>query len=264
MEPSAVMDDDATQDSGSFVIALARGLEVLQACAASPAGITLSDVARRTGHARASVRRSLLTLAATGYVLQDGRRFMLTPKVLSLGASLGPDSLPRLVQPVLDRLGAVLGESVSVATLDGPDILYIARAEARRIMGLNLTVGSRLPAIFTSMGRVLLAALPPEETASRLPMVLVARTPRTMTDRDALLSLLAEVRDDGYCIVDQELELGLRSLAVPIKDPTGQVCAALNVSTQAGRTTMRDLRRVMLPVLEAGAASLAPLLHVRA
>lgn len=254
------MSIDTDPDSRDFNTALARGLDVLQACAAAPRGITLSEASRRTGLARASVRRALLTLAATGYVVADGNSFLLTPKVLSFGAGPGADSLPRLVQPLLDRLSREFGESFSVATLDGPDILYVARSEARRIMTVALAVGSRLPAHCSSMGRVLLAALPADELSRRLPPVLPSRTSRTVTDRAALLILLAQVHDEAYCIVDQELELGLRSLAVPIIDGAGQVRAALNVSTQAARTSLRDLRRILLPALEAGAAGLSPVL----
>jgi IclR family pca regulon transcriptional regulator len=163
-------------------------------------------------------------------------------------------------QPVLDDLSRTFGESFSVAILDASDILYVARSEARRILALDLAVGSRLPAYCTSMGRVLLAALDPTEAARRLPGALSPRTPRTITDPAALAAILAQVRDEGYCIVDQELELGLRSLAVPIIGPDGQIAAALNVSTQAARTTIRDLRRVLLPALEEAAMRLAPAL----
>ena len=240
-----------------FVTALARGLEVLQACAASPEGITMAEAARRTGLARASVRRSLLTLVDVGYVVANGRDFMLTPKVLSLGSGLSSLSLPRVAQPLLDRLAEELGESVSLATLDGPEILYVARSEVRRIVGLTLQAGSRLPAYCTSMGRVLLAALPAEDVPRHLPSVLPARTPHTITKPEALRAVLGSVRDDGFCILDQELELGLRSLSVPVTDAGNRVMAALNVSTQAARTGLRDLHR-FLPALQAVAKALRP------
>ncbi len=252
------MSDPIDVNSREFVTALARGLDVLQACAASPKGVTLADAARQTGLARASVRRSLLTLCATGYVIVDGRMFLLTPKVLTLGAGLAIDSLPRLAQPLLDRLSRDFDESFSIATLDGPDILYVARSEARRIVALTLAVGSRLPAYCTSMGRVLLASLPPAEMERRLPESLLARTPRTVTDRTILVRLIAQVHHEGYCILDQELELGLRSLAVPVLNAAGDVVAALNVGTQAARTPLRDLRRVLLPALQEAALSLRP------
>jgi IclR family pca regulon transcriptional regulator len=253
------MKQPTDEDSRDYVTALARGLQVLQLCASATKGITLSEAALRTGLSRATVRRSLLTLTAEGYVVGSGRHFLLTPKVLSLGAGLSADSLPRLAQPVLDRLSRTFGESFSVATLEGAEILYVARSEARRIVALDLVVGSRLPAYCTSMGRVLLAALPVTAMTAHLPALLPRRTPRTITDPAKLLVSIAEVREAGFCILDQELELGLRSLAVPIRDSEGKTAGAINVSTQASRTTVRDLRRLMLPALQEAAVALQPL-----
>jgi len=244
-----------------FVIALARGIEVLGACGRSDGGVTLAEAARLTGLSRATVRRSLLTLAAMGYVAADGRRFALTPKVLTLaGGYLRTMPLLRRAQPVLDRISQQLSESCSLATLDGDQIIYVARAETRRIISVDLTVGSRLPASCTSMGRVLLAGLPQEELGRRLAgLKLEPLTQHTVTQPAALLALLAQVREEGFCLVDQELELGLRSLAVPVRDAAGAVSAAINVSTQVARVDEAHLRTVILPVLQAAAHDLQPI-----
>ncbi len=241
-----------------YVDALARGLDILMACAAEPAGVTLAEAARRTGTTRASARRSLLTLVAKGYLTTDERIFRLTPKVLALAAPLASAPIVRVIQPVLDDLSRRFDESFSLAALVESDIVYIARSEARRIMALNLVVGSRLPAWYTSMGRVLLARLPAAEREIRVPTTLSARTPKTLTDRTALMGELDRVRADGYCILDEELELGLRSLAVPIFRPNGSVAAALNVGSQAQRTSREMLTETFLPALMEASAILSP------
>lgn len=218
------------EDNKDFVAALGRGLDVLQVFADQPDGITLAEVARRTGHSRASARRSLLTLAAKGYLLLEQRDFVATPKVLSLGVGLSRMPLSRQAQPLLDRLSREHGESFSMAMLDGRDIVYVARSKARRILAVDLSVGSRLPAYCTSMGRVLLAGLPDAERAARLPAALEARISRTVTAAPALLKLLRQVGKDGYCLLDQELELRLRSLAVPIRRSDSRVAATTAIS----------------------------------
>ncbi|WP_159103447.1 IclR family transcriptional regulator domain-containing protein [Asaia prunellae] len=212
--------------------ALARGLDALRICARYPNGMTLSAVARELSLPRAAVRRSLLTLSAMGYVSQTGAIFQITPKVLDLAAGMMNLPLPKLAHPVLQQLSDTLQESASVAILDGLDILYVARSESRRILSVDLGIGARLPAWCTSMGRVLLAYLSESQRREHMPIELVARTPRTITDRVLLSTLLDRIRDDGYCIQDQELEMGLRSVAVPIWGAEGRVVAALNVSTQ--------------------------------
>ncbi|TLU71805.1 IclR family transcriptional regulator domain-containing protein [Lichenicoccus roseus] len=250
--------DKQAEDRRDFVEALARGLDILVVCANAPNGIRLADVARQTGTTRASARRSLLTLAAKGFLVADEGGFRLTPKVLTLAAPLLSAPLPRLAQPILDQLSARFGESFSLAALAGQDIVYLARSEARRIIALDLTVGSRLPAWCTSMGRVLIAGLPPHEREALLPDTLVLRTPRTITDRRSLLAVLEQVGRDGYCLLDEELEQGLRSLAVPVRHPDGRVAAALNVSTQTARTDRDTLLQQVLPALDEAARSIAP------
>lgn len=214
-----------------FVQALARGLDVIATFDTEHGSMTLSEVAGRAGLSRATARRLLLTLVELGYVRTDGREFALTPQVLRLGSAyLSGMGLPEVAQPHLERLSARVGESSSVAVLDGSEIVYVARvATSHRLVRVGITVGTRFPAHATSMGRVLLAALPAAERDARL-QPLVRLTARTEVDPDRLRAVLDDVRRDGHALVDQELEPGLRSLAVPIgSDPT----AAVNVSMSA-------------------------------
>jgi IclR family transcriptional regulator, pca regulon regulatory protein len=236
------------------VQSLERGLAVIRAFDAEHRELTLSEVARATGLTRAAARRFLLTLVRLGYVHAAGGRFSLRPRVLELGfAYLSSLSLPEVAQPHMEQLVAKINESSSISVLDDTDIVYVARVPTRRIMSITLAVGTRLPAYATSMGRVLLAALPEAELEERLARVdLRPLTKRTVTDRDELRRVLAGVRRQGYAVVDQELEEGLRSGAVPIRDASGQVVAALNVSVHASRTSMQALRSDFLrPALEA-------------
>lgn len=232
------------------VQSLGRGLAVMEAFDADHDAMTLSDVARRTGLTRATARRFLLTLVDLGYMRTDGRLFTLTPQVLRLGhAYLSSMGLPDIAQPHLEALSAQLAESVSVAVLDGSEIVYVARVATRRIMTVGISVGTRFPAYATSMGRVLLAALPTEERSKTLlHNDFRALTDRTITSATALERELVRVRDRGYSLVDQELEPGLRSLAVPLVGSAGEVVAALNVSTQV-RPVSDDLVETHLPAL---------------
>jgi IclR family pca regulon transcriptional regulator len=237
------------------VRSLARGLAVIRAFDGEHPEQTLSDVARRTGLTRAAARRFLLTLVELGYVRTDGRLFALTPRVLELGyAYLSSLSLPEVAAPHLEALVREVQESASVSVLDGDDVVYVARVPTSRIMTVAITIGTRLPAYATSMGRVLLAALPIEERQRRL-AVLDARalTDRTITDPEALARELDAVREAGYCVVDQELELGLQSISVPVRGRSGEVVAAANVSTRAGS---RDVVREVLPALRTCAAAI--------
>lgn len=215
--------------------ALVRGLAVIRAFDVDHTAMSLSEVAARSGTSRASARRVLHTLASLGYVESDGRLFHLRPRVLELGWSyLGSLGLPELVHPHLERLSAGVGESSSVAVLDGTDVVYVARVAMRRIMTVGIHVGTRFPACATAMGRALLAALTQEEREQVLARArLVALTPHTVTDAAALRARLSDVADRGYAVNDQELELGLRSLAVAVRDHRGLAVAAVNVSTHA-------------------------------
>jgi len=234
-----------------FVQSLARGLAVIRAFDADHAELTLSEVARRAEIPPAAARRFLRTLETLGYVRSDGRRFALTPRVLELGFSyLSALSLPEIMQPHLERLSREVGESVSAAVLAGSEIVYVARVPTRRIMSVRITIGTRFPAYATSMGRVLLADLPDEERRTALadahPEALTART---LTAPEALAAELARVRDQGWALVDGELETGLRSIAAPVRGGGGEVVAAVNVSTSATRDSVEHLREHHLPLL---------------
>ena len=214
-------------------------------------------MARRTGLTRAAARRFLLTLQTIGYVGSDGRYFSLRPRVLDLGyAYLASLSLTDVVQDHLARAAEELHESCSAAVLDGDHIVYVARASTKRIMAINLTVGTRLPAASTSMGRVLLAALPPRELDRRLAEIeLPAYTDRTIVDRATLGQELGRVREQGWCLVDQELEIGVRACALPIHDADGRVIAAINASAHASRVTLAAFKKTFQPRLrDAGRA----------
>lgn len=247
----------ATGGHGSdYVQTLARGLAVIRAFNAEHPELTLSEVAKETSLTRAAARRFLLTLTDLGYVRADGRHFALTPRVLELGfAYLSSLSLPEVAQPHLERLVAELQESASVAVLDGTDVVYISRVATARIMRVAINIGTRFPAAITSMGRALLAGLPPAELDERLAGIeLRAYTPHSVTDEKRLRAELDRVRSQGWAFVDQELEEGLRSVAVPVRDSTGKVVAALNVSSTTSRTTLDSARRDLLPPLLATAA----------
>ncbi len=238
-----------------FVQSLDRGLSVIRAFDADSAELTLSDVAKITGITRAAARRLLLTLADLGYVRSNGRHFHLTPRVLELGYSyLSSISLTEVAEPHLESLVAKIRESSSIAVLDADDIVYVARVPTSRIMTVGINVGTRFPAYATSMGRVLLAGLPDDELDAYLKGLRPSRlSPRTLTTKDALRKEISKARSQGWAIVDQELEEGLRSAAAPIRDRDGAVVAAINVSAAAGRTSLQEIERKLLPPLLATA-----------
>lgn len=223
--------------SDQYVQSLARGLSVIRAFDADHHLMTLSEVAQRTALSRATSRRFLYTLVELGYVRTDGKNFSLTPSVLQLGYSyLSGLSLPQLAEPHLQMLSALLGESTSVAVLDGGEITYVARVAIRRIMSVGITVGTRFPAHATSMGRVLLAGLPAAELDKYFAAhPITPMTPGAVGNETELRKVLDGVRDQGWCLLDQELEIGLMSIAAPVHDAAGIVTAAVNVSLQAQR-----------------------------
>ncbi len=240
-----------------FVQSLERGLEVIRALSMPGPGRTLSDVAHDTGLTRASARRFLLTLEELGYVRSDDRRFLLTPRVLELGyAFLSNLTLPQIAQPHLRELVERVHESSSVSVLEGAEIVYVAREPTQRIMTVTISVGTRFPAHATSMGRVLLAGLASAELDEFLDTAeLRALTAATVTDSRRLRKELDAVREQGWALVDQELEDGLRSIAVPIRGHEGQVVAAMNLSTHASRRTPADMRSgLLIPLREAADA----------
>lgn len=216
------------------MIGLAKGLQVIESFTPDHPRQSIAEVARATGLDRATARRCLLTLHLGGYADYDGKFFTLTPRVLRLGtACLATMPLPQIVQPLLDSLSEKVGQSSSVSILDGGEIVYVARAAQRRVMSIGLMPGSRLPAYCTSMGRVLLAALPEDQARDLLTAPLPARTPRTLTDPALILAELACIRAQGYAVIDQEVELGLQSIAVPIRNARGKVVAAANIGVGA-------------------------------
>jgi IclR family pca regulon transcriptional regulator len=262
-DPNPAEDDRAIEDSASgpgrradHVQSFARGLAVIRAFGGHQSELTLSDVARSAGLTRAAARRFLHTLVDLNYVRTDGRLFSLRPRVLELGyAYLSTLGLDDVAAPHMEQLVGTIRESSSITVLDGDEIVYVVRVPTSRIMAVTIAVGTRFPAYPTSMGRVLLAALGPEELESYLQRVeLTALTRRTVTDKTALRQIIAKAASRGYAIVDQELEDGLRSVAVPIVDRSGTVIAALNASVHTSRATMDDLRRQVLPQLQAAGA----------
>jgi IclR family transcriptional regulator, pca regulon regulatory protein len=254
------MTQRAQRSPETFVESFEKGLKVITAFDAQHRWMTLSEVAERTALTRAAARRFLLTLVELGFADQVDKQFRLTARVLLLGhAYLSSASLPDHATPVLEKVSRQLGESASVAVLDGTDIVYVARNQTSRIMKVDLVVGTRLPAVATSMGRVLLAYdSRRDEVVARAE--LQRFTERTVVSRSKLKAILQDVREAGYALVDQELEVGLRSLAVPLRNRSGQVVAAMNLSGQAFRITLDDLRRTFLPVLQRAAAELQPVL----
>jgi IclR family transcriptional regulator, pca regulon regulatory protein len=224
---------------------------VLSVFGAANPTLTLSEAARLAGLTRATARRILHTFEALGYVRSDGRQFALTPKVLDLGyAYLSSLQVGDIALPYMEALSEKTHESVSAAVLDGTDIVYVARVPTRKIMRLSLALGSRLPAVDTSMGRVLLSGLPQQQCAEVLDRApLEARTERSITSRAELEAAIATVRQQGWALVDQELEEGLRSIAAPLRDRTGRMVAALNIGTQAGVVSLKELKGELLPQL---------------
>jgi IclR family transcriptional regulator, pca regulon regulatory protein len=238
------------RDRRQSLQSLERGIAVIQVFSRERPALTLSEVARMTGITRATARRILLTLEQVGHVRSDGRLFSLTPRVLSLGwAYLSSLNLWEAAQPLMEELSDRTNESCSAATLDLPDVVYVARMPTRRIMTISLGVGSRLPAHCTSIGRVLLAGLPDDELDAFLAHAeLEAFTEHTITDRVRLRAAVDTVRAEGWAMIDQELEIGLRSIAAPLR-VGGATVAAINLAAAAPRVPVDELRGVMLPEL---------------
>ena len=260
-EPTIAEQIDAMTDP-SFMTSLARGLAVVQAFSDSRKPQTIANISQKTGIPRAAVRRCLHTLRELGYVDAELNNFSLRPKVLTLGYSyLSSTPLTVSAQPYLNSISRTLNESSSLAVLDDGEVLYVARAATSRVMSVALNTGSRLPAYCTSLGRVMLAHLPPAELDDYLAKTrLRAMTKNTVISQKGLREILAGVRADGYAVNDEELELGLRSIAVPVRGAAGTVVAALNVGAQAARVSVKQLEKEFLPVLLKGAQELSILL----
>ncbi len=260
--PSSTLDIYAGDPN--FMTSLARGLLVIQSFTPQTPQMTISQLSVKTGLSRAAVRRCLYTLTKLGFAgLEEGSRYALRPRMLTLSNTYSAsNSLSTAAQPILERMSAALHESFSVATLDGDDIVYIARSTVSRVMSDDLHIGSRLPAYCTSMGRVLLAHLPADQLEAYLArVVLTAYTPRTVSSTEKLRLALRTVRRHGYALVDQEYEIGLRSLAVPVYSPTGRVVATLNLSGSAPRMPVFDMQTRFLPHLRNAATELGAFLR---
>ena len=253
-----MLDTRQYESNPDFNLSLARGLAVIEAFEDRPDGVTVADVAERTGVTRASVRRALITLKLLGYASQTGPVYRLNGRILRVGFSyLSSQPLSILAAPVLEEITATIHESSSLSILDGDEILYLARSATKRVMGVGLVVGSRLPVYCSSMGRVLLANLPEADIQAYLQRVeLKPHTTRTITDPVVLAAELRKVKQQGYSLVDEELEEGLRSLAVPVTRREGQVVASINTGVHASRVTAAELIDRFLPVLRRAAASI--------
>jgi IclR family transcriptional regulator, pca regulon regulatory protein len=257
---------DAPDKPGdSYVQSFARGLAVIRAFNAERPEQTLTDVAAATGLTRAGARRILLTLQTLGYVEAEGRLFRLTPKILDLGfAYLTSMPFWNLAEPVMEELSAQVHESCSAAVLDRTEIVYVLRVPTHKIMTINLSIGSRLPAYCTSMGRVLLAALDDQTLDATLGSTpLYAHTARTVTDKEELKKIIAQVRRQGWAIVDQELEGGLISLSAPIRNRQGRVIAAMNISGNAQRNSAKQMVKAFLEPLQQAAQNVSDLVARR-
>jgi len=251
--------------SSDFVQSFARGLMVIRSFDATAPSQTLSQVAAATGLSRAAARRFLHTLVEEGYAVNNDGQFSLTPRVMELGYSyLSALNLPALAQPRLEGLSAQVGESCSMSVLDGTDIHYVSRVAVRKIMTVNITIGTRFPAHSTSMGRVILSGMPDADIRSFLDSVPLKHglTPRSLTEKEQLFAEIIAVRNQGWSLVDQELELGLRSLAAPIFDADGKIVAAINISTQSAVSSVHELTSNYLPVLLATADEISRDLHM--
>ncbi|MBH1963373.1 MAG: helix-turn-helix domain-containing protein [Comamonadaceae bacterium] len=247
----------------NYVQSFARGLQVLRSFSAQAPRQTLSEVAERAGLTRAGARRILLTLQTLGYVLSDGKLFRLTPRVLDLGfAYLSSMPIWDLAEPEVEALVNRVKESSSVAVLDGAEIVYVMRVPTHKIMKISLGIGSRLPAFCTSLGRVLLSDLEDSEIVKRLENAPhAALTRHTVTDVPKILSRIQQVRKQGWCLANQELEEGLISVAAPLRGADGRIAAAINVSGQANRTNAQEIQEKILPPLLETAQTISRLLR---
>lgn len=255
--PATADDDEAPARSRDFVQSLERGLAIIRVFSAKTPSLTVTEIAQMTGLTRAAARRFLLTLVELGYVTTDGRRYELTPRVLELGYSyLSALSFPEVALPHLEQLVTDAQEASEGAILDGGDVVYVVRVPGPALMTISVNVGARMPAFATALGRALLAGLPDDALDRYLAGVkMPALLPRTITDPARLREELMKIREQGYAMVDQELEEGLVALAVPVRDRSRRVVAAINVSTHIGRKSAEDMRG-LLPAVQQAAANI--------
>jgi IclR family transcriptional regulator, pca regulon regulatory protein len=268
MTPNALIQGEQIDDFESFVgnpdfvLSLARGLQVIESFQRMTDALSVSEVASRTGLSRAAVRRLLITLEILGYASRERSQYRLSPRILQLGFSyLSSSSLESLAFPLLQHVTQILHESSSLGVLEGDEMVYVARSAAQRVMSIGLSVGSRLPAYCTSMGRIMLAALPLRDFSGFVRRARFEQlTPKTIVDKAQFTRVIDRVRTDGYSMVDGELETGLRSIAVPVTSRSGRVVAAMNSGVHAGRVTKQRLISEFLPVLRQQSVLLGSLL----
>ena len=260
--PTISEEIDAMTGDPNFMSSLARGIAVIRAFSDQQRTLTISQISHKTGIPRAAVRRCLHSLKQLGYADSEAHNFRLTPKVLTLGYSyLSSTPLAVSAQPCLNNISRMLNESCSLAVLDSNEVLYVSRSATSRIMSVALNVGSRLPAYCTSLGRVILAHMPEEALAQYFSSVtLRAYTDKTVVSQAKLMEIFATIRQNGYVIIEEELEIGLRSMAVPVRGASGRVTAALNVSAQATRISSKRMREDFLAALQNGAQELSAML----
>ena len=246
----------------NFMSSLARGIAVLRAFSNQHRTLTISQISHKTGISRAAVRRCLYTLKMLGYADAEGNNFRLTPKALTLGYSyLSSTPLATSAQPCLNQISRQFNESCSLAVLDSNEVLYVCRSATSRIMSVALNVGSRLPAYCTSLGRVILAHMPEAALEQYFKNVtLRAFTDNTVVSQNGLMDIFAGIRESGYAVVEEELEVGLRSIAVPVRGASGNITAALNISAQATRVSSKRMREDFLTTLQSGAIELSAML----
>lgn len=251
--------DGESLNPRDYVSSFARGLEVLRAFNRTGRKMTLSQVAAETGNTRAGARRILLTLVHEGYAVADGKLFDLTPQVLELGSSvLSSKGAWDIARPFIDHLSEDICESVSAAVLDKFDVVYVGGAQYHRVISVGISVGARFPAHCTANGRVLLAALPQEAWPDMLDSIsLTKMTDRTVTDKDEFRSALEKVRDQGWSLVDQELEKGLMSIAVPLRNTSGGLVGSVNVGVPVIRMSPSDMEEVVLPKLQEAVSNIS-------
>jgi IclR family pca regulon transcriptional regulator len=259
---AAVLEQDQVKEEKEYVMGLEKGLAIVEAFGIAKGPLTLTQAAEITGHTKAAVRRSLLTLCKLGYASQDGRQFRLAPRSLRLGhAYVASDPLTKVAQPILEMTSERTRESASIAVLDAQDAVFVARSTHRRSLSSGLGVGVRLPAYCSATGRVLLAGRPVAEVEFMLNrMSRPALTPRTRTSMREILKEIAFVRTRGYAISDEELEIGLRSIAVPIRNGRGDLIAAMSLSVATTRMTRDQLVEQLVPELETARRTFASLL----
>lgn len=252
----------ASGEENEYVMGLEKGLTIIEAFGIRRSPLTLSEVAGIAGHSKASVRRCLLTLVKLGYARLDGRHFSLSPRALRLGhAFVSSNPLTRVAQPILELTSERTQESSSLAVLDSQDVVFIARSTHRRSLSFGLGVGSRLPAYCSATGRVLLSAKPVADVSFILNrMTRPALTPMTITSVSRIQKEIGIAREQGYAQVDEELEIGLRSIAVPVRDAAGRMVAALSLAVATDRISRGDVVTRLLPELESARRALSQLL----